>query len=609
MPLLSLEENKLQTDGERGALSDSTLLAGVLAFTAVLYAATIRFQFVYDDQGYIVENVLVHSWRFVPMYFQGHVWQYLFPGAPANYYRPLNLLWTRCNDALFGLHPAGWHVLAIALHLCATALVFFVARRLTGRPLVAAFTALLFGVHPVHHEVVAWVSGTTESVWSVFFFLSFLAYLKSRESHRARWLAASCALYAAALLAKEPAIVLPALVCAHAWFYGDESQEEGALQQSFRARALRLLWLGSIYVPVAIVYLAVRVHVLHGFSHPQVSVPTRVLLLTIPSVLFFYVKQWLLPIRFAEFYPLPLAMRFDVAHVLLPFLGLLVVGGALWLARKTLGKREVGFAIAWMFLTLLPALDVAVFPPGQLVHDRYFYLPSFGAALLVALAVNKLAYGPVTFGLPRAMLLFTLCVVGVLSYSAATASSYWLNDYVLFDHARKIAPDNLTVRNNYAVEVAYRGDIPAALPLLNALLTEYPNNYLANYNFAWLSYQIGNFAAAEQYFERAQRIDPSLPDPYLLLGMIALKSNHRDAAEMDMRRAVAIRPMEPTFHFALGVTLAQKGDCDGARSEFSEALVLKPDFLKAREQLGKCHPQAAQIEPAESYKELTSSSQ
>src|ERR1700726_231915 len=134
-PLLSREQSeKVETGIVENAAIDPALLASVLVFTAAVYATTIRFKFVYDDTGYIVETALVHSWRFVPLYFQGDVWQYLFPNSPGNYYRPMNLLWTCLNDALFGLHPAGWHVMAIVLHLCATLLVFFVARRLTARP-------------------------------------------------------------------------------------------------------------------------------------------------------------------------------------------------------------------------------------------------------------------------------------------------------------------------------------------------------------------------------------------------------------------------------------------------------------------------------------------
>jgi len=213
----SVDRLKIHTNAS--SLSESTLLGGVLALTALVYAATVRFEFVYDDQNQIVRNTLVQSWHFVPGYFKGKLWLTLFPNASVNYYRPFNFLWFRVNDALFGLQPTGWHVMAILLHLLATALAYAVARRVTGRPLVAALAALLFGIHPTRHEVVAWVSGTTESLWAVFFFLAFLAYLKSREGNRVRWIAISCACYGAGLLAKETAIVLPIVVLAHAWLY------------------------------------------------------------------------------------------------------------------------------------------------------------------------------------------------------------------------------------------------------------------------------------------------------------------------------------------------------------------------------------------------------
>ena len=150
------------------------------------------------------------------------VWQSLFPNSPGNYYRPINLLWFRINDALFGLRPEGWHATTLLLHVLATYLVYVLARRLTERPLVAAATALVFGAHPMRHGVVAWVSGSTESLWAVCFLGAFLAYLQSREGRRIRWMAASCVLYAIALLSKETAIMLPAMVFMHSVIFGDQ---------------------------------------------------------------------------------------------------------------------------------------------------------------------------------------------------------------------------------------------------------------------------------------------------------------------------------------------------------------------------------------------------
>jgi tetratricopeptide (TPR) repeat protein len=577
---------KQSTRATETSLNEPLLVASVLTITAMVFAAAIRFQFVYDDQGQIVENALVQSWRFVPQYFRGQVWQHLFPNAAGDYYRPLNVLWFRVNDALFGLNPAGWHVLAILLHVLATALAYLIARKLTGRPLVAGLTALLFGVHPMRHEVVAWVSGTTESLCAVLFFLAFLAYLKSREGGRARWMAISCVFYGASLLAKETAIVLPAVVFAHAWCYGQ--QADGNVQPVWFTRVSRSVRMALAYAPVAVVYLVVRVSVLHGFSHARERVSAWTVALTLPSVLFFYVRQWLLPIRLSEFYDLEFLRRADLAHLWLPLLGLFVLAGVLWFFREKLGRREAGMASAWMILTLLPALDLFVFPSGELVHDRYFYLPGFGAALLVALAAGLLARGPATIGVPRLLLLVTLAILAPLCYSAATASSYWVDDFIMFQHANWVAPENGTARNNYAIELDRQGKSDAAIPILKGLLKEQPNNYLANFNLGRISYETGDMATAEQYFEHAEMIDPNQADTYLQLSLINLRRNQSVEAESNIRRAIALRPVEPIYHYALGVTLAQGGNCPAAMPELIESLELKPGFVQAQMQMQQC---------------------
>ncbi len=585
-------------------LNEHVLVASMLFVTALVYAATVRFQFVYDDDGQIVQNALIRSWKFVPQYFRGQVWEYLFPDAPANYYRPLNVLWFRINHAVFGLHPSGWHLAAVLLHLLATFLAYRVARRLTGRPLVAVLAALVFGVHPMRHEVVAWVSGTTESLWSVLFFCAFLAYLRSRENHRIVWMGISCLCYTAALLSKETAMVLPVVVFAHAWIYADahgRSSPEGSPEadepRSVWQLRLQAALLALAYVPFAAMYVLIRVRVLHGFSHPMVQINARTWALTLPSIIFFYVRQWFLPVHVSEFYDLPLAASVDKVHVLLPALAILALGVGLWFIRRTLGRREVEFAAIWTLLTLLPAFDFGVFPPGQLVHDRYFYLPGFGAALIVALAMGKLAHGPVVFRLPRVWLLASLTLLVPLCYGSAYAAKFWTSDYVLFEHAYRIAPANTTVRNNYAIALAHRGDYEHALPILKQLLIDHPDSWLANYNSGRLFYELGMFAQSKMYFEQAEILRPAMADIYVQLAMIDLRTGHADQAEAKLRHALDLQPINAAFRFALGVVLASKSDCVAARAQFSQALLLQPGFTRAREQIAKCGSAASEAAP------------
>ena len=591
---------RVNTEVRRRDWHEFLPLASALFFAAAVYAATLRFSFVYDDQTQILGNAFLRYWRYVPGYFRGKQWHEGFQNAAsANYYRPLNFVWLRINYALFGTHAVGWHATAILLHLLATFLIYSVARRLTQRRLVAGLAALFFAVHPVTHEVVAWVSGTTESLSAVFVIGAFLCYLKSRDGDGVGWLIGSFVLCAAGMLSKESAIMFPALVFAHAWIYG--GGEPHGEPVSFWPRTFAAIKAAGYYVPIVVVYLAIRMSVLHGFSHPQQQVSAKAFLFTLPSIAFFYFKQWLLPFHLTEFYELPVYTSFSFTHVLLPTAGLFLIAVVLWFASRKLGRREVAFASAWMVLPLLPVFDFAVFRAGDLVHDRYFYVPSFGAALLLALALEKLASGPESFGIPRRLLFPMLGLVLIFSYDTAKTASYWRNNLVFFQHSYQLAPHNVVPQVNYAVELTNHGDYGDAIPLFEQVLKEHPNNYLATYGMGEALYELGLLKPAEHFFVQTEQLNPQMAGNYLHLGLIEMKTGRMDDAVKDMRHALALEPLEPGFHFALGMVLQAQGSCKESRSELQAALELQADFPHAKEQIDKCVATSAaaiQVSPA-----------
>src|SRR5438445_7419164 len=96
------DAKKVRPDVLRASPNESLLVGIILAFTALLYAPTLRFGFFYDDHLQIVQNPLVHFWRFVPEYFTIHVWQTFDPIATVNFFRTLTILCFRINAAMFG---------------------------------------------------------------------------------------------------------------------------------------------------------------------------------------------------------------------------------------------------------------------------------------------------------------------------------------------------------------------------------------------------------------------------------------------------------------------------------------------------------------------------
>jgi len=411
----------------------------------------------------------------------------------------------------------------------------------------------------MRHEVVGWVSGTTESLWSALFLVAFLAYLQSREAHRLRWMVVSYSFYAAALLSKETAIVLPVIVCTHAWLYG--AQHDAQPQLTWGRRIWGATRFALPYVPIAAAYLVVRLSVLQAFSHPKVTVSLGTLVLSLPSVAFFYVRQWLVPDQASAFYALGLQNHFNAPYVLLPLLALTMIVAVLWFERERLGRREVLFASVWMGALILPAFDLGVFPAGNIVHDRYFYLGSLGASLLLGLVLEKLATGPAMWGLPKQWLAALLGLLALLSYETVRAMSYWVSDYEMLNHALLYSPNDPVVRNLFSVNLALQGRD---------------------------AYLHGDWTRAEVYLQRAKSIDPMAADNYLQLGMVDLNTQRAQEAEGNFRAAIALRPTEAMFHFALGVALRQQNNCTEARAQFAETLALRPGFAGAQQQIDGC---------------------
>jgi tetratricopeptide (TPR) repeat protein len=569
----------------------------LLVITGITYLATLRFGFVYDDGPQIVSNPLIKAWRYLPQDFTSGLWKQLISMKPSNYYRPLFVLLMRINYTIFHDRSLGWHLTALLLHLVVTWLTYTLVRKVTGQFTVAWLSTLIFGVHPIHHEVVAWISGTTESLCAVFFVGAFLAYLQSLEKSRCVWMTVSGVLYALALLSKETAILLPALVFSYECL--GPKPGDGSTRPKLPERIRRALVATSPYIPIALAYLIARDRILTGLGNAYASISVSVWLRTLPSILSTYVAHWIYPANLAEFYDVFYLPKFDLLHVLLPALVLFAIGAAVWVFRKRLDENMATFAAAWIVISLLPGLDTFVFSPQELVHDRYFYIPSIGAAMLTALVIVRGANTRVgLFGLPWHVAVAGLAVSIVLAPLAMRAASFWADDYTLFTRAHQVAPLNSKADINLGSDLLALGRIDEAQNLLETAFQQHTDDPVIAAYLGRVHYARKQYAEAEYYARRAVALDPSMPDGYFFLGLALLKENHPADAESSMRRAVELNPYSAQFHISYGLSLQVNGNCGGAKEQFDAALALDPgDFITKRLQTIHCRPQVSSSAP------------
>jgi tetratricopeptide (TPR) repeat protein len=546
-------------------------------FTAVTYAGTLRGQFVYDDVPQIVRNPFLESWRFLPQYFTQHVWEHIWPDQPGIYYRPLFLLWLLINRTLFGLEPAGWHVTSLLAHLTCTALVYRLAERLVREREAAAFAALIFGVHPIHLEGVAWISGATEPLMAVLAVGSFLCWLNwyERAPHRGLWLAASLVLFLMSMMMKESGMAVAGLAALHALVFPKET--------GWRKAMGRAVFALMPFLPVAAGYLAMRAHVLRGGGEPQWA-ELATFLLTLPSVAMFYLRQLVWPVKLSVFYDQPAVVSAGFRSFMLPLAGLIAVSAALWWWGRQ--KREVWSAIAWLVLPLLPALiGIAVFEPHDLVHDRYLYLPAAGFAMLLALGLREIRWGRgEIFGLPAARAGMLAAVVLFFASATAVQSRYWASSLLLFTRGLEVAPRNVLAHDNLANDLYKRGRADLAVQLYKDAAMLDPRHWTTQFALAMTYFDLGRFAEADETLSRAIELRPMNANQYYFQGLARMNAGRWEEAEAPLRKAVDIWPGEANFHQALGLTLRRLGKDDEARRELEIALRLNP-ASGARQQL------------------------
>ena len=561
-------------------------LVVILAMTGFAYAVTLGFGYVYDDVLQIRDNPRIKSIDFLPSYFTHQVWAQA-QNQPENLYRPFFLTWLLANFEAFGTFPSGWHLTTVVLHLLVTCLVFLLARQLipddgTG----ALVAAAIFALHPSHVEAVAWVSGVSEPLAAAFFLGAFLCFVKYRkEDENTSWMIASVALYAAAMLAKESTIVLPAVVLCYDFLFPASPRKNSKDSRSQpAARVARAL---APYAILAAIYLAIRALVLHGFAHQISDVPRWTSILTWPWAIYFYLSQSIAPAGLGPFYDVQFATSSIFALLALPLFVLLVTALGLWWWSRRAETSLPLFCGAWFVLTLAPALAVfSIMSRYENIHDRYLYLPSVGFGILIGFAWTRV-FGVLGKRTRLWEMVAAIAVLAALAVASHRQALYWENDDVLFTRGCAVAPSNILAKLNLASELVRQQRFEGAFTTAQAALDLDPNSPLALSAAAQAAYYLGDYTTTERYYERAMALAPPRVDQFYYLGLARVSMGRYQEGLEVLRKGLVLWPNSPGYHAAIGRALAGMVDWTGARDQYKLELLMYPGSPGAAEALAK----------------------
>jgi protein O-mannosyl-transferase len=518
-----------------------------VALSAVLlYRPATTFDFVnYDDNTFILENPRVRdglSWPSVA---------WAFTATVRSQWHPLTWLSHILDVQLFGLRPAGHHAMGMLLHAANAALLAAALLRLTGAFWRSVWVALLFAVHPLNVETVAWVAQRKSVLSALFWMLGLLAYASYvRRPGPGRYLAVA-ALFVAGLLAKFMIAPFPfVLLLLDAWPLGRWTLVRGSRPALPPWPLVReKLPLIALVVPfgVATVLGQAAIGTLSGLATfpPWIRVGNALVSYVA------YLGKLLWPDPLAVLYPHPggslAAGRVVAAALLLAAVTVLAWRGA---------ARRPYLAVGWLWYlgTLVPAIGL-VQVGAQGMADRYTYLPMIGIFILLSWGAADVAGR-----LPRRWPMPALAAVATVALAAQSRvqMQHWRNSISLFAHAVRSTSNNAVMHNNLGAELASHGERGDAIRHFLRALEIDPAYATAHANLARLAEEAGDLDAALAHYARALELGGNMLDPVVLncqLGHLLLKTGRFAAAADAYREALRLRPGEELARRGLAVAL------------------------------------------------------
>ena len=455
----------------------------IVAIAFAVFANSLGGEFVYDDKRQIVRNPLIQDSTLYGKALTSDVWAFKGDGnlTASNYWRPTFTAWSIINFQLFGANPFGWHFLNILLHAGICVLIFVLLRRWNLSQILAFAVALVFAVHPVHTESVAWISGSPDLLFALAFLASlWFADKWATDRNGSLFLVISLVLYALALGAKEVAFLcFPIYFLIFNFRKAAKAQVEAGSKKSKKraqtetaentaAENLNFSYNHTVlFLAVAAVYFLLRWTILGRISFPGENNELTFFeaILTAPVIFVFYLKQMIFPVSLAANYSLAAVTEIGFSNFILPLIISLAALILFWLLAKRSFVQKIGFAL--LILPLLPAFNITAFQPEQFVHDRYLYLPLLGFLLLIFPFLQESVQKFSVEKSESALLVLAMLISLPLAAQTFFYNRVWTGDLSLWEHTVKADPRSSFSFSQYGSELSELGRYEEAIGAYN----------------------------------------------------------------------------------------------------------------------------------------------
>ena len=545
--------------------ADWPALLVIVTLTFAAYSSAVHGGFIWDDNNYVTENSLLTA--------PDGLWR-IWTTTETRQYYPIVFTTFWVERRLWGLHPAGFHIVNVVLHAINAILVWRLLRRMNipGAWMVGA----VFAVHPVHAESVAWVTERKNVLSGMFYLLAMGSYLRFEEERRWHWYGGSLLLFVFAMLSKTVTASLPVALLLIRWFQGRRiGRKEIGLLIPFFVIGIGL-GLTTAWLEVDRVGAEGLVWNLSYFQKMMLA----------GKVLAFYAGKLIWPVNLIFNYP-----RWDLDPKEWIQWGWLIGVGVVvllaWLMKDKWGRGPAA-GLVFFIVTLGPVLGfLKVYPfYFSYVADHFQYLASLGLITLVVGGVawvldrelkRRSGLPPHTQDLLKQSL--AMGVLIVLAFLTWQQGRIYKDNPTLFQDTLRKNPESFLAHNNLGILLSGEGELEAAVGHFRQAVRIKPGDAGAHNNLGFALQSQGRIDEAINHYHEALEIKPDYAIAHYHLGL-ALQSQGKPSEAIDeFYRALEIDPEDVASHYQVGRALTLTGQPDKALNHFREAMRINPNAL------------------------------
>lgn len=582
------KQNRQAKSAARKSKIDKRYWYGLFAVAIIgfiIYSPVLQNGFVWDDEDYILDNPLIRSINI------GEIFSNYLMGN----YHPLTVLVHAIEYKLFGTSESGYHFVNMLIHVINSLLVFYAVYLISEKELAAIVASLLFAVHPLHVESVAWAAELKDLLYSLFFILSLIYYLCFLRDQKKKYFYLSVILFLLALLSKAMAASLPVVLLLVDYFKGRKFNSK-LITEKIPYFALAFIF-GIVAILAQKESYATDIAVFPFFQ--------RIFFASYGFIM--YLAKLGVPFDLCAYYPYPIRQGQDIPgeFYLFPLLVIALLVFTFYSLRKT---KKLFFGIGFFSITVFLVLQLLPVG-GAIMADRYSYIPSIGIFYLAGEGFlwlwNRRSLRAVTAIVAAGAVIFysaeTKARCGIWKNGMTlwndvidqyqTIPQAYINRGIIFASEKKYEEAmndyNFAIRIEPRFSKAYnnRGGLLRTLKRYEEAITDFnkaielqPDYVIALNNRGLLMNITQRYDQAVLDFSKAIKLKPDYTDAFHNRGVSYRNMNRFDEAINDFNKALQLNPNYFRSYSERGIVLASQGKNDEAIRDYNRAIQLNPEY-------------------------------